>query len=337
MVNGPESGSAVLVGGSPDDGSIVSRCAALMTGALMLGFLVYLGTLAARLDLADPLLPMKKVLWNAWPSGPGDVALWVGSAVIVALQGVLPAAAGQRVFCRGLAVDALYLAMMVPFVGFIVPLYVAYLRYLMVDVAGIQPLALLTGVEGIAGLLVGYVAIDFLGWLHHLVRHKIGFFWRFHKIHHAQVEMNPFTNYRVHPLDWLNAQTVRFVPVLFLTDSLGLVLAYLAFHALHDRANHANLRTNLGSLRWVFVTPQSHRIHHSADPAHHDCNYGVSLCVWDRLFGTQHPDDRSFPATGVHDDTFPFDRNRPWYAAPLTLAAQLLHPCGIDRLPGRAR
>ena len=59
-----------------------------------------------------------------------------------------------------------------------------------------------------------------------------------------------------------------------------------------------------GPLRYVLVTPQSHRIHHSSEPEHWNSNYTNIFC-WDRLFGMQHPDDQSYPTTGVNDLEFP--------------------------------
>ena len=54
----------------------------------------------------------------------------------------------------------------------------------------------------------------------------------------------------------------------------------------------------------MLVTPQSHRIHHSTEPEHWNSNYANVFC-WDRLFGTQHADDTSYPTTGVNDLQFP--------------------------------
>jgi sterol desaturase/sphingolipid hydroxylase (fatty acid hydroxylase superfamily) len=53
--------------------------------------------------------------------------------------------------------------------------------------------------------------------------------------------------------------------------------------------NHSNLALPqwLDRLvRQVFVTPDMHRVHHSVHREEHDSNYGFSLSLWDRLFGT---------------------------------------------------
>ena len=136
-------------------------------------------------------------------------------------------------------------------------------------------------------------------------RHKVPVFWEFHSVHHSQIKMNPFTNERVHPLDWFTANIIRFLPAFFFSDALNVGLAYIIIHKFLDRLNHSNVRTNLGWFRYVFVTPQSHRVHHSNRKEHYDKNFGVSLSIWDHLFGTQHRDYNIYPDTGIPDSRFP--------------------------------
>ncbi|MSP68375.1 MAG: sterol desaturase family protein [Alphaproteobacteria bacterium] len=137
--------------------------------------------------------------------------------------------------------------------------------------------------------------------------------------------MNVFANGRGHPLGIIFGQTITFIPAFLVTGSLEVSLAYLFFHRYIDRLNHANVRTNLGILRYVLVTPQSHRIHHSADPAHYDTNFGVSLCIWDRLFGTQ-CDDPVCPPTGIPDPDFPFEGAEGRWPVLRHLWQQFLYP-----------
>ena len=56
--------------------------------------------------------------------------------------------------------------------------------------------------------------------------------------------------------------------------------------------NHANIRLPLvldALVRKVLVTPDMHRVHHSVHRHEHDSNYGFSLSIWDRIFGTYIP------------------------------------------------
>jgi sterol desaturase/sphingolipid hydroxylase (fatty acid hydroxylase superfamily) len=160
-------------------------------------------------------------------------------------------------------------------------------------------------VKGVLALALG----DFLNWFAHLVKHKVPLFWRFHMIHHSQTRMSLFTSNRTHPLDTAIGFVLLFLPSLILFPSLVVdqtsVLLYIGFLAAWlERYQHCNIRTNLGPLRWIFVSPQAHRVHHSTEPEHWNSNY-ATVFAWDRLFGTQHADVTSYPTTGINDRFFP--------------------------------
>jgi sterol desaturase/sphingolipid hydroxylase (fatty acid hydroxylase superfamily) len=93
---------------------------------------------------------------------------------------------------------------------------------------------------------------------------------------------------------------VQVIPFLVLAAGTPAIAAFNLFLLWHARLYHANVRTNLGVLRYVVVTPQSHRVHHSVEARHHDKNFGAFLSVWDRLFKTHYiGDDDEYPATGL--------------------------------------
>lgn len=182
-------------------------------------------------------------------------------------------------------------------------------------------------------LLLGIVVGDFLAWLHHLVRHKVRAFWLFHEVHHAQRHMNQWTNERVHLVDGLVAMAIQALPLLVLGVPSLETGAFVVAAAWYTRLYHANVRSNFGVLRYLLVTPQSHRVHHSMRPEHEDQNFGVIFSVWDRMFGTLNGDAAVYPETGVADARFPVERG---YRDVLGLRAflrQQLHPFrGLVRL-----
>lgn len=156
-------------------------------------------------------------------------------------------------------------------------------------------------------LLVSFVFADFLNWLHHVIRHKVPLLWIFHAVHHSDREMNVFTDDRVHPVERVVAAGIMLFPQLILRIDVSWTAWMLLFQQLYTHVYHGNIRTDYGPLRWILVTPQSHRIHHSAEPEHVDRNFGVVFSIWDRLFGT-HCDDRDvYPQTGVDDPGFPHE------------------------------
>lgn len=259
---------------------------------------------------SDSLLDVfKKVYWYFLSSVINFPLFIFALVVIFALQRVRPVLKSQRNFNRALLVDLSYYFLMLVFYMVVASKFFIYLKSFLF----IPELRLwgtnLSSVHYFWQLLIGYLAVDFLGWLHHLIRHKVPFFWAMHAVHHSQKELNPFTNERVHFLDWFVANIIKFFPALFFTESLGIILNYIVIHKFMDHLNHANVKTNLGPLRYIFVTPQSHRVHHSCEKEFFDKNFGVSLSIWDHLFGTQCKNYDVYPETGVPDKAFPNEQD----------------------------
>ncbi len=136
------------------------------------------------------------------------------------------------------------------------------------------------------------VAFDLAIWAQHLVTHKVPLFWRFHRVHHADRDVDVTTGFRFHPVEILASMLLKIGLVYLLGPS---ALAVLAFEVLLNGTalfNHANLRLPRrldALLRAVLVTPDMHRVHHSTLRREHDSNYGFALSVWDRIFGTYRP------------------------------------------------
>ena len=141
------------------------------------------------------------------------------------------------------------------------------------------------------------LAMDFAIWLQHLVTHKVPLFWRFHRVHHADVDMDVTTAVRFHPVEILGSMAVKIGVVYLLGPQAVAVLLFeilLNGTALFNHANIALPRWLDWVLRLVLVTPDMHRVHHSVIRAEHDSNFGFALSIWDRIFGTY----RGAPAGG---------------------------------------
>lgn len=147
--------------------------------------------------------------------------------------------------------------------------------------------------------LLSILILDFAIWLQHLITHKVPLFWRFHRVHHADRDFDVTTAVRFHPVE-IAASMLLKIGVIYLIGAPA--LAVLAFEILLNGTalfNHANLRLPRwldGLLRLVIVTPDMHRVHHSALRHEHDSNYGFALSIWDRIFRTY----RAQPEAG-HD------------------------------------
>jgi sterol desaturase/sphingolipid hydroxylase (fatty acid hydroxylase superfamily) len=133
------------------------------------------------------------------------------------------------------------------------------------------------------------LALDLAIWVQHLASHKIPLFWRLHKVHHADRDIDVTTAVRFHPVEIALSMLWKIVVVV----PLGAPpLAVLLFEVILNACamfNHANIALPAwldGALRVAIVTPDMHRVHHSVLRREHDSNYGFNLSLWDRLFRT---------------------------------------------------
>ncbi|MEZ5556428.1 sterol desaturase family protein [Haliea sp.] len=177
-----------------------------------------------------------------------------------------------------------------------------------------------------AQFVLGVLLADFTRWLSHLIRHKVPLFWAFHSVHHSQRDLNLFTDARVHPVDRMVSSLITSFALLITGNGVPAVILWMLIETLYPKFYHANVRLDLGPLRYLLVTPQSHRVHHGVEHRYHDCNFGFLFSVWDRLFGTQHPEHRIWPATGIPDADFPVEREDGVIGLLKTLGRQLVYP-----------
>lgn len=172
--------------------------------------------------------------------------------------------------------------------------------------------------------LLGVMVYDLALYAHHVLHHRVAALWPFHAVHHSQVRLSLFTAARFHVVEKLLARAMIFPPLvcLGLTQTETFLTAWLV--AWHTRFYHGNIRTGLGPLWYLIVTPQSHRIHHSVEARHRERNFATHFPVWDMLFGTQHWRRDEYPDTGIEDRIFPLERSG-WslLTAPI---AQTLYP-----------
>jgi sterol desaturase/sphingolipid hydroxylase (fatty acid hydroxylase superfamily) len=243
------------------------------------------------------------------------------------LQRLLPVDASDRTLSRGLWFDALWyggeLARQLTWM----PLYFVGLvwikRHLLGNLELIAPGALPRATLLIAGILAG----DFLAYGSHIARHRFDFLWNFHAVHHSQKELNLFTQHRFHDLDTFVDLAIRTLPLMLLTPGLVVFGVFNTVALIHFRLYHCPIRSNYGPLRYILVTPQSHRIHHASDPRLQNSNFGIFFSVWDHIFGTQHRayDQYEIPL-GLQDSMFPVEQDASMGGFAAVYAAQLVYP-----------
>ena len=143
------------------------------------------------------------------------------------------------------------------------------------------------------------LALDLAIYLQHVMFHVVPAFWRLHRMHHADQDIDVTTGVRFHPIEILLSLGIKLGVVAALgTPAIAVLLFEVLLNAT-SMFNHSNISMPLWldrALRWIVVTPDMHRVHHSIVVRETNSNFGFNLPWWDRLFGTY----RDQPAAG-HD------------------------------------
>jgi len=155
----------------------------------------------------------------------------------------------------------------------------------------------LLGLPSAVALVAGVIALDLVIYGQHVVFHHVPWLWRFHRMHHADLDIDVTTGVRFHPVEILLSLAIKVVAVVALGVPAAAVLIFEVLLNATSMFNHSNvaLPPRLEPVvRWLVVTPQMHQVHHSVVRAETDSNFGFNLPWWDRLFGTY----RAAPAAG---------------------------------------
>jgi sterol desaturase/sphingolipid hydroxylase (fatty acid hydroxylase superfamily) len=156
-------------------------------------------------------------------------------------------------------------------------------------------------------LLLFFVLLDFVQWFTHVLLHKVPWFWRFHQVHHSVKEMGFAAHLRYHWMENLLYKPLKTVGLMLL-GGLEPEQAYIVhFTAIAiGHLNHANIRITWGPLKYLLNNSVMHLYHHAYNlPDHkpYGMNFGISLSVWDYIFGTAHvPDDNAHIQLGYPGD-----------------------------------
>lgn len=138
-------------------------------------------------------------------------------------------------------------------------------------------------------LFVGFIALDLAGWLLHRAMHRQALLWRVHKVHHSDLQFDSSLGFRFHPGEVALLALTNAVVVVVLGLPLEAVLLTGVITTLHNFFGHANASPGARveqQLRRLIITPDLHRVHHSADASDAMHNFGIVLSWWDRLAGT---------------------------------------------------
>jgi len=168
-------------------------------------------------------------------------------------------------------------------------------------------------------VFLAVVVLDFVIYLQHVLVHAVPALWRLHRVHHADLDYDVTTGSRFHTLEIILSMLIKFATILVLGPPVVAVIIFEVILNASAMFNHGNIRLPLAldrALRWILVTPDMHRVHHSVEDDEANSNFGFALSWWDRLLGTY----RDQPRAGHEGMTIGIHQYR--------------DPRQVDRLPG---
>jgi len=194
--------------------------------------------------------------------------------------------------------------------------------FLLMDVFGPIPAAL--------KVLLFIMSIDCVEYWMHRLGHANKLYWKFHCIHHTPEQLTPLTKFRIHWVDMTVFGTVKAIPLMVLGHLDAMWMPYLPLMILQV-FSHFDIDFHYGPVLGRFlVSPRYHRVHHSADPAQQNTNFGIIFSCWDYLFGTAAADLTRPKAFGLREVAVPDSFVRQFFF-PFLLVVRSL---GWDARPG---
>lgn len=176
-----------------------------------------------------------------------------------------------------------------------------------------------------AQLLIALVAVDFLHWNIHRLLHRVAWLWEIHKVHHSITHMDWAGSMRFHWGEAVFYKSLTYPLLAFFGFSGEALLGFAVIATAVGHFNHSNLDVAIGPLRYVLNNPRMHIWHHALDSelprGLRSVNFGISLSLWDWLFGTAHTPEEP-PSQLAFEGIHAFATSWP---------GQVLHPLPVER------
>jgi len=133
------------------------------------------------------------------------------------------------------------------------------------------------------------VVLDLAIYLQHVLFHAVPALWRLHRMHHADLAFDVTTGTLFHPIEMILSMVLKFMVIAAFGAPAAAVLIFEVLLNGTSMFNHGNVGLPLRFdrvIRWLVVTPDMHRVHHSIERHETNSKFGFNLSCWDRLFGT---------------------------------------------------
>lgn len=139
------------------------------------------------------------------------------------------------------------------------------------------------------GLLAYLLIFDLTIYWQHRLFHQIKPLWRLHRVHHTDLDYDVTTAVRFHPLSILVSTIIKLCLIVAIGAPALAVLASEVLLNATSMFNHSNIKIAPkfdAVLRYLLVTPDMHRVHHSINSEEHNKNFGFNFPWWDKLFAS---------------------------------------------------
>ncbi len=141
----------------------------------------------------------------------------------------------------------------------------------------------------VAQLFTLFILRDFIHWNVHRLLHFSPWLWRFHKVHHSVEQMGFAAHLRFHWMETVVYRFCEYIPLSMIGFGINDFFYVYLFTLSIGHFNHSNIKFDLGPLKYIFNNPAMHIWHHAHDFPNdrpYGMNYGLTLSIWDYLFGT---------------------------------------------------
>lgn len=260
-------------------------------------------------------------LWSEITTpGPYNYFYWlIGvSLFFFALELVMPWRKKQRAFRKDFWLDVFYM-----FFNFFLFSLIIYNAASNVVVEASNDLLGTIGITNLVAIEVSgwpvwaqlvslFVIRDFIQWNVHRLLHRVPWLWEFHKVHHSVEEMGFAAHLRYHWMENVVYNALQYIPLAMIGFGVDDFFIVYVFTLAVGHFNHSNIKVPLGPLKYVLNNPQMHIWHHAKawpEGRDHGINFGITLSLWDYLFGTADipSDGRDIPLGFPGSEDFPKD------------------------------
>lgn len=139
-----------------------------------------------------------------------------------------------------------------------------------------------------------YLGVEFCYYWFHRASHRVRWFWCAHVVHHGSEHMNFTTALRQSWFYAVAGNWLFYLPMVWLGFEPHAVLFVLSLNLGYQFFVHTQTVAKLPAwIEWLFNTPSHHRAHHGRNDVYIDRNFGGTLIVFDRLFGTFVPEQEA--------------------------------------------